>query len=401
MSPDVISKNTENNTYDDQSLKDLSNDELLEELRQEEEKLEQLKEIASRRGINLAEIEHPTFLNKKGRENSESSTLTCPKCGRHYNRNDIKKTFEGRMGRKMEGKRERRSNARTIKDFQGNEIPVPINRYSNPSKVWNVFNFTGDINPPVIYSGLAPVSPRPRKNTKSYRMLKEVLGLTLEFKKNISIFHDMSIAIYNKFPDRRQELGELIREGVQGINLVIQMINSAIDDRHSRSLTEWVTITKYAMEISPEAASKKFYGITPDGKKLFLSPKHIKDMIEKINDFLNKFAEFIPKVAINIRILSNIARYDPELSQLFEKLSKQYDDENKQKILETMEGSDEDNGGTHNQSKNHDYQYSYYKIVHYDKDLYEKQKSEHQKGIRKSKPDGRIECRVKAEDLGF
>ena len=157
------------------------------------------------------------------------------------------------MGRKREGKRERRSNTRTIKDFQGNEIPVSINRYSNPSKIWNVFNFTGHTNPTVIYPGLAPVSPRPRKGTKSYRMLKEVLGLTLEFKKNISIFCDMSTAIYNKFPDRRQEIGKLIRESIQGISLVTQMINSAIDDRHSRSLTEWVLITKYAVETSPEA----------------------------------------------------------------------------------------------------------------------------------------------------
>ena len=53
--------NMENDTYDDQSLKDLSDDELLEELRQKEEKLELLKGLASRRGINLAQSSIPRF----------------------------------------------------------------------------------------------------------------------------------------------------------------------------------------------------------------------------------------------------------------------------------------------------------------------------------------------------
>jgi hypothetical protein len=391
----------ESNNYDEKKLKELSVDELQKLLREGKSKVEQLEELARKRGINLTETRRSTLQNGERQEHNESLAYPCPKCGRYYGRSDVKKTLERRVGRKSEGKRERRPNTRIIKDFRDNEIPVPINRLSNPSKIWNVFDFTGDTNQPVIYPGLAPETPRPKKGTDSYRMQREALGLTLELEKNIVLFCDMSKAIYNKFPGRRREIGELIYECVRAIRLVTRMMKSATDDRYKRSITEWVSITKYAMETSPEAASKRFYGITPDGKKLRLSPKHIKDMIEEVNNFLDEFTEFIPKVALNIRTLNNIARNDPELSQLFEKLSKQYDDENKQKILETMEGSDEDNGGTHNQSKNHDYQYSYYKIVHYDKDLYEKQKSEHQKGIRKSKPDGRIECRVKAEDLGF
>jgi tetratricopeptide (TPR) repeat protein len=231
--------------------------------------------------------------------------------------------------------------------------------------------------------------------------LKEVLGISLEFKKDILLFCEMSQAIYKKFPDRRQEIWRLIYECMQGIRLVLQMIKSATDDRYKRSLTEWVTITKYAMETSPEAASKRFYGITPDGKRIHLSPKHIKDKIEEVNNFMDKFLEFITKVPLNIRILSNIVRNDPELMQQYQKLSKQYNAENKQKILEEMEEVYEDDRNIRNQSQHHEYQYGYYKIVHYDKDLYEKQKSEYQKGLRKSKPDGRIECRVKAEELGF
>lgn len=115
-------------------------------------------------------------------------------------------------------------------------------------------------------------------------------------------------------------------------------------------------------------------------------------MIEEVNTFLDEFTEFIPKVAPNIRTLNNIAKNDPELAQQYERLSRQYDEENNQKILEKMDGKP---------NQNHEYQYSYYKIVHYDKELYEKQKSEYQKGLRKSKPDGRIECRVKVKDLGF
>lgn len=232
-------------------------------------------------------------------------------------------------------------------------------------------------------------------------MLKEVLGLDLELDKNIRLTCQMSKAIYKKFPDRRQEIWKLISECMQGIRLVTQIMKSATDDRYKISLTEWVPITKYAIETSPEAASKKFYRITPDGKRIRLSPKHIKDKIEEVNNFMDKFLEFITKVPLNIRKLGNIVRSDPELMQQYEKLSKQYDAENKQKILEEMKEVHEDNRNIRNQSQHHEYQYCYYKIVHYDKDLYEKQKLEYQKGLRKSKPDGRIECRVKAEELGF
>jgi hypothetical protein len=55
--------------------------------------------------------------------------------------------------------------------------------------------------------------------------LKEVLGISLEFKKDILLFCEMSQAIYKKFPDRRQEIWRLIYECMQGIRLVLQMIN--------------------------------------------------------------------------------------------------------------------------------------------------------------------------------
>jgi hypothetical protein len=338
-------------------------------------------------------------LSTEERKDNESLTLPCPRCGRCYSRREVKKTLERRTGRKSERKRERRPNTRTAKDFRGNEIPITINRYSNPSKVWNAFDFTGDTNHPVIYPGLAPESPRPKKGTESYKMLEEILGLNLEFEKNILLTCKMSKAIYKKFP--HQEIWKLISECMQGIRLITQIMKSATDDRYKRSLTEWVPIIKYAMETSPEAASKKFYGITPDGKRIRLSPKHIKDKIEEVNSFMDKFLEFIIKVPLNIRILSNIVRSDPELMQQYQKLSRQYDADNKQKILEEMEEAHEDNRNIRNQSQHHEYQYRYYKIVHYDKALYEKQKLEYQTGLRRSRPDGRIECRVKAEELGF
>ena len=199
----------------------------------------------------------PINLSAEERKYNESLTLPCPKCGRYYSRREVKKTLERRSGRKSEGKRERRPNTRTIKDFQGNEIPVAINRYSNPSKIWNAFDFTGDTNQPVIYPGLAPESPRPKEGTDSYRMLKEVLGLNLELEKNILLTCKMSKAIYKKFPDRPQEIWKLISECMQGIMLVTQIMKSATDDRYKRSLTEWVAITKYAMETSPEAGVKE------------------------------------------------------------------------------------------------------------------------------------------------
>src|SRR5215207_7235351 len=53
----------ENNNYDNKKLKELSADELQEIFRQRKEKLEQIEELARRRGINLTEIQHSTLSN--------------------------------------------------------------------------------------------------------------------------------------------------------------------------------------------------------------------------------------------------------------------------------------------------------------------------------------------------
>jgi hypothetical protein len=342
---------------------------------------------------------------KELHNSGKSVILSCPKCGRDYDRRDVKITTEKRRGRNKEGKRERRPNMRATTDFRGNKLPIPINRYSNPSKIWKVFDFSGAIGQPVIYPGLAPESPKPRKNTEEHNMLKECLGLILDLNKQIGLFCEMSTALYLKFPDRRQELWKLIYECIQGVGLLQQMLRSTTDDRYKRSLTEWITITAYAMKTSPGAASKKFSGITPDGKKIHLSPKHIKHMIEEMSNFADNFIELIPKVRRNLGILGNIVKSDPELMEKSNKLSEQYDEENRLKIEKKMEGETWDDGNISSQSQHYGYQYRYYKIIHYDNELYAKQKAEYQKGLRKSKPDGRIECRVRAdvraEDLGL
>jgi hypothetical protein len=232
-------------------------------------------------------------------------------------------------------------------------------------------------------------------------MLKECLGLILDFNKQIKLFLEMSKALYLKYPDRRQELWKLIYECIQGVGLVQQMIRSTTDDRYKRSMTEWIPITTYAMKTSPEAASKKFYGITPDGKKIHLSPRHIKHMIEEMSNFTDNFMELIPKVSRNLSILGNIVKSDPELMEQSNRLSEQYDEENRLKIEKEMEGETRDDGNISSHSQHYDYQYRYCKIIHYDNELYAKQKAEYQKGLRKSKPDGRIECRVRAEDIGL
>jgi RNase P subunit RPR2 len=82
----------ENNSYDNKKLKELSADELQEIFRQRKEKLEQIEELARRRGINLTEIQHSTLSNSntEQRKYNEHLTLPCPKCGRspkfHYMR---------------------------------------------------------------------------------------------------------------------------------------------------------------------------------------------------------------------------------------------------------------------------------------------------------------------------
>jgi hypothetical protein len=148
------------------------------------------------------------------------------------------------------------------------------------------------------------------------------------------------------------------------------MLKTTTDDRYKRSLTEWITVTTYAVKTSPRAASKKFYGITPDGKKIHLSPRHIKHMMEEMGNFTDNFIELIPKVRRNLSILGNIVKSDPELMERSNRLSEQYDEENRLKIEKKMEGKIWDDGNISSQSQQHDYQYRYCKIIHYDNELY-------------------------------
>jgi hypothetical protein len=382
-----------NNSSYPKPLKELSPDELQAEIQRRKRDLERIKEVAKKRGITI-ENQSSLLPDDSSRElyKINDGIFSCPKCGRYYSHKDVKRTLESRIRLTNEEKRGKRSNTRTIRDFQDNEIPLNIARYSTPSKLWNIFSSNIDTKPPVIYPGFGPESPRPKKGTESFRMLTEVFESIDEIIKHVRLFGDMSNAIFDKYPNRREQIKKLIFEIAMGIRLQTMIYKSTTDDRFKRSLAQWVPIVTYAMETSPKAASNKFYGISPDGKKIRLSPKHIKDMIQEVGDFTEQFQKYMPKFSQNLKMLGNIIRSDEELKQQYERLSKKYDNERH------AWGDNED---ISNQGKDHGYQYRYYKIVHYDGDLYKKQKSDYQRGLRKSKPDGRLECRVKAEDLSF
>ena len=93
-------------------------------------------------------------------------------------------------------------------------------------------------------------------------------------------------------------------------------------------------------------------------------------------------------------LVQNIITQDPELLEHYDKISQDYDATGSQLNSEIR-----NQVMTTRKQNNYTYKYINYKVVHYDHDAYKKRKSDYEKGIRKSKPDGKIECRVKEADL--
>ena len=177
--------------------------------------------------------------------------------------------------------------------------------------------------------------------------------------------------ILEMYPEVIKLVGGMIR-GIRGAR---KETTSALDNRYHRNFREWIDIITYAEEKSPKVAAKKFYGISPEGR-IPLSPKYIKRNIPRIKDFIDNHLVYEPVFGLNAYIISGIIGNTPELSRKYERLSEDYDKQVK------------------NIQENQSYYgpYVYYKIIHYDRSLYNQQKRKYDSGLRQAKPDGKKEC---------
>ncbi|MPZ07063.1 MAG: hypothetical protein GEU26_11725 [Nitrososphaeraceae archaeon] len=257
------------------------------------------------------------------------------------------------------------------------EAKIPINRKLHPWKYLSI-----------VYAlmGMRP-SKNPYINPPSSRegppAFDRTLDSFIDFFKRMSILHMTIPKILAKYPEINGflEKYDLVDEIIHYQDILCRSINSAIDFRYSRSLIEWSEIARFADQRSDKAASKKFYGRYWDnGKKVHLSIRQIKKKSRVLRNHGVSSSEFEQKIRRYIELLQPfimIIQRDEEIFKEYKKIEREFELPH----------------------KDIRYEYQYFKMIHYDHDLYEKQKLEYNSGLRKSKPDGRIECRINKSDI--
>jgi hypothetical protein len=272
------------------------------------------------------------------------------------------------------------------------EKTIPIERRLHPKRYLSLFASMVGVNTadnppinPVHSQGLQEKNP-------SYKRLHESI---LDFIKSNVLLSKMIPVILEKYQSD-PKVYALVEKFVESSKIMRKYLKTIYDDRYSRSYSEWSKIAKYAGEQGVNAASKRYYGVDlAKNKKVFLSSKQIKNKrnsvtTEKdidVGDFM--VCHYLPVASF---LVQNIISGDQELLNHYNRLSLEYDNIRKQ--LE-----DERNKHIVSNQKPINYTYKYVKVVHYDQVLYNQQKVQHENGIRRSKPDGRVECLVKEADL--
>ena len=314
---------------------------------------------------------------------------SCSNCGR---KGWLKITDEKRKGRlDLKSSRELTS-TKKIGDWDGGvkvEKTVPIKRRSYPNRYLSLFASmvgvkTAD-NPPInpVYSG---------------EVLQERSPAVVILQKSILEFSEQNIVLLKLLPEILKKYENdpikysLITEFNSLCDVMDEYLRTCFDDRYVRSWSEWSRIVKYANDTSANAASKRFYGIDSSiDKKIAISTAQIKKKMKKmskessldVNDFL--WSRYLPFAYF---LMQDIIAKDPELLRQYRRISQEVDESMKHK-----------NSVTNQNQNDYAYKYTKYKVIHYDQDLYKERKLDYEKGIRKSKPDGKIECRVKEVDL--
>ena len=257
------------------------------------------------------------------------------------------------------------------------EYQTMIDRNIHPYRQWSLISYLGGfgfdkipdnpiINPPVA---------KLRNGSDAEKMLEKSF---LQFAKTCSILALMIPKIMDKYPENVEHVEKFVTHA----NFITDVLNSVADNRYKRSALEWYKIANYAKEFTVRQASKKYYGITPAGKKIYLNHKQIKKKISQMEGFKDQLDEHHVMWMLYMMAFSQIISEDQQLIEEYKKISNRYD-------------NNRDSLSEHNSK----YSYTYYKIIHYDHNVYEKQKEEWKKGLRKSKPDGRVECRIKESEI--
>lgn len=289
----------------------------------------------------------------------------CPRCNREYGslRTKTVKTV----------KQTKRLFQKKIPIFKleqndyGERQKIPIKRSIHPYKYDNLF---GDIVPnrkPIIN----PPEPKPGEGSDVFieKLEKFLKGYFLNLK--------ILPYVLKKHPELQVNIF------VDGLKVFLEYIKPISDGRWDRSWLEWIEITEHQRDLG--GASRRFPAIK-DGKNKYLSPRHIKQKIKKVDEFLEQAEKISPHFHDYMLRLKEIVRNDDDLKEKYIQLAREYD-ENKIQIME------QDLSESNNTSSKI-YSHTYYYIRHYEPNMYLKQKkSAYEKGlVKKSQVSGKMEC---------
>jgi hypothetical protein len=141
-----------------------------------------------------------------------------------------------------------------------------------------------------------------------------------------SLLGQMVPKIIDKYPEIEKELVQFIADA----EFMQKCGKSATDNRWSRSMVEWYHIAKDAKETTITQARKKHHGVAPDGKKIYLHSNQIKKKINQMKDFKKQYLQHYIMFDLLGNILSSIISEDKELFAEYEKMSREYDKDQKQ-----------------------------------------------------------------------
>jgi hypothetical protein len=97
----------------------------------------------------------------------------------------------------------------------------------------------------------------------------------------------------------------IIRDMNSAATIIGRNLESVNDGRHRRSAAEWALIAKESLESSPNAASRKYPGVTTQGKPVYLSPEYIKRKARKAAIYWIIHQHHVPIFLICGRIIAN------------------------------------------------------------------------------------------------
>jgi hypothetical protein len=154
--------------------------------------------------------------------------------------------------------------------------------------------------------------------------------------KRLSLLQKIAPLVMQRYPDIKAIDHECKSIFAHYTMMLRQLLSSFTDDRYKRSLPEWALIVKYANDHGVRQAARKYSGETPDGTKIPLSTKSIRERMNdpKRQEFFDTYSHYETKFLMFTSTVIGAVVQDPELLATYEEYEREYDDNDKNRLVE-------------------------------------------------------------------